>query len=128
NRISRLLENEVQVLELQSKIHNQVQEEVDKNQREYYLREQMRVIQHELGEMDAQAREVNDLREKIAAAEMPEEARTKAEHELERIVQMPFGSPELGIIRTYLDWLITLPWKQATADNLDIAVAARVLD
>src|SRR5581483_5169058 len=108
NRISRLLANELQVLELQSKIHNQVQEEVDKNQREYYLREQMRVIQHELGEMDAQASEVNDLREKIAAAEMPDEARAKAEHELERIQQTPFGSPELGIIRTYLDWLIQL--------------------
>lgn len=127
-RISHLLENEVQVLELQSKIHNQVQEEVDKNQREYYLREQMRVIQHELGEMDAQGREVSDLREKIAAAEMPEEARSKAEHELERISQTPFGSPELGIIRSYLDWLITLPWKHASADNLDIAAAAQLLD
>ncbi|HZQ09323.1 MAG TPA: endopeptidase La [Anaerolineae bacterium] len=128
NRISRLLANELEVLELQSKIHNQVQEEVDKNQREYYLREQMRAIQHELGEMDAQTRELNDLREKIAAAEMPEEARDKAEHELERITQMPFGSPELGIIRTYLDWLIQLPWKQATDDNLDIPAAAKLLD
>src|SRR5581483_2962340 len=128
NRISRLLENELQVLELQNKIHNQVQEEVDKNQREYYLREQMRVIQHELGEVDAQAREVNDLREKIAAAEMPDEARAKAEHELERIQQTPVGSPELGIIRTYLDWLIQLPWKNATEDNLDIPAAAKLLD
>lgn len=128
NKISRLLQNELEVLELQSKIHTQVQEEVDKNQREYYLREQMRVIQHELGEMDAQGREVSDLREKIAAAEMPEEARLKAEHELERIQQTPFGSPELGIIRTYLDWLITLPWKNATTDNLDISAAAKLLD
>lgn len=128
NKISRLLENELQVLELQSKIHTQVQDEVDKNQREYYLREQLRVIQHELGEMDSQGREVNELREKIAAAEMPEEARAKAEHELDRIAQMPFGSPELGIIRTYLDWLITLPWKAATEDNLDIPAAAKLLD
>ncbi len=128
NLISRLLANELQVLELQSQIHNQVQEEVDKNQREYYLREQMRVIQHELGEMDAPARELHELREKIAAAEMPDEARAKAEHELERIQQTPFGSPELGIIRTYLDWLIQLPWKNATADNLDIAAAAKLLD
>lgn len=128
NKISRLLENELQVLELQSKIHTQVQDEVDKNQREYYLREQMRVIQHELGELDAQGREVSELREKIAAAEMPEEARAKADHELERITQMPFGSPELGIIRTYLDWLITLPWKNASEDNLDIAAAAKLLD
>lgn len=128
NRISRLLANELEVLELQSKIHNQVQEEVDKNQREYYLREQMRAIQHELGEMDAQTRELNDLREKIAAAEMPDEAREKAEHELDRITQMPFGSPELGIIRTYLDWLIQLPWKNASVDNLDIPAAAKLLD
>lgn len=128
NKISRVLENELQVLELQSKIHTQVQEEVDKNQREYYLREQMRVIQHELGEMDAQGREVNDMREKIAAADMPEEARAKAEHELDRITQMPFGSPELGIIRTYLDWMIQLPWKNATQDNLDIPAAAKLLD
>lgn len=128
NLISRMLANELQVLELQSKIHNQVQEEVDKNQREYYLREQMRVIQHELGEMDAQARESSELREKITAAAMPDEARAKAEHELERLVQMPFGSPELGIIRTYLDWLIQLPWKNATQDNLDIAAAAKLLD
>ncbi len=128
NQISRLLANELQVLELQSQIHNQVQEEVDKNQREYYLREQMRVIQHELGEMDAQTREIHELREKIAAAEMPDEARARAEHELERIQQTPFGSPELGIIRTYLDWLIQLPWKNASPDNLDIPAAAKLLD
>lgn len=127
-RMSLLLAQELQVLELQSKIHTQVQEEVDKNQREYYLREQMRVIQHELGEMDAQTRDLNELREKIAAADMPEEAREKADHELERIAQMPFGSPELGIIRTYLDWLITLPWTKVSEDNLDIPAAARLLD
>lgn len=127
-RVSGLLANELEVLELQSKIHSQVQDEVDKTQREYYLREQMRVIQHELGEMDSQTREQTELREKIAAAEMPEEARQKAEHELERLSQMPFGSPEMGIIRSYIDWLIALPWTKTTEDNLDIIAAAKTLE
>jgi ATP-dependent Lon protease len=127
-RISILLAKELDVLELQSKIHNQVQEEVDKSQREYYLREQMRVIQQELGELDAQARDVNDLREKISAAGMPEEVREKANHELERLGQMPSGSPEVGIIRSYLDWLVALPWTKVTEDSLDIGAAAKLLD
>jgi ATP-dependent Lon protease len=127
-RISILLAKELDVLELQSKIHNQVQEEVDKSQREYYLREQMRVIQQELGELDAQARDVNDLRERIGSAGMPAEVREKAEHELERLGQMPSGSPEVGIIRSYLDWLIGLPWSKMTEDSLDIGAAAKLLD
>ncbi|MGE5141626.1 MAG: LON peptidase substrate-binding domain-containing protein, partial [Rudaea sp.] len=127
-KISILLAKELDVLELQTKIHNQVQEEVDKSQREYYLREQMRVIQHELGEMDTQARDVNELRDKIQAASMPDEVREKADHELERLGQMPAGSPEVGIIRTYLDWLVALPWVKATEDNLDIRAAAKLLD
>ena len=127
-KISILLAKELDVLELQSKIHNQVQEEVDKSQREDYLREQMRVIQQELGELDAQARDVNDLREKIAAAGMPGEVREKADHELERLGQMPSGSPELGIIRSYLDWLIALPWTKISEDSLDIGAAAKLLD
>jgi ATP-dependent Lon protease len=127
-RISILLAKELDVLELQSKIHNQVQEEVDKSQREYYLREQIRVIQQELGELDAQAKDVNDLREKISSAGMPTEVREKAEHELERLGQMPSGSPEVGIIRSYLDWLVGLPWTKTTEDSLDIAAAAKLLD
>ncbi len=127
-KISILLAKELDVLELQSKIHNQVQEEVDKSQREYYLREQMRVIQQELGELDAQTRDINELREKIAAAEMPDEVRDKAQHELERLGQMPPGSPEIGIVRSYLDWLIALPWSKASEDNLDIIQAAKLLD
>ena len=93
NLMSRLLANELQVLELQSQIHNQVQEEVDKNQREYYLREQMRVIQHELGEMDAQTREIHELREKIAAAEMPDEARAKVKEYMDRGATCPILYP-----------------------------------
>lgn len=127
-KVSILLAKELDVLELQSKIHSQVQEEVDKTQREYYLREQMRVIQHELGEVDAQMREVNELREKVEKAGMPKEAQEKAEHEIERLTQMPSAAPEVAIIRTYLDWLIALPWSKATTDNLDVAAAAKLLD
>ena len=127
-KISILLAKEVDVLELQNKIHSQVQDEVDKTQREYYLREQMRVIQHELGENDPQAREVGELREKIIAAGMPPEVKEKAEHELERLAQMPSAAPEVGVIRTYVDWLLALPWTKITTDNLDISAAAKLLD
>jgi len=127
-KLSLWLAQELDVLELQNRIHAQVQEEVDKSQREYYLREQMRVIQSELGESDLQVREINELREKIAAAGMPEEAREKAERELQRLEEMPPASPEVGIIRTYVDWLIELPWSVATEDNMDISHVARVLE
>jgi ATP-dependent Lon protease len=127
-KISILLAKELDVLELQSKIHTQVQEEVDKTQREYYLREQMRVIQNELGEVDAQTRDVNELRDKIEKAGMPKEVREKADHEIERLAQMHSSAPEVAIIRTYLDWLVALPWTKLTADNLDIPAAAQLLD
>ncbi len=127
-KISILLAKEVDVLELQNKIHSQVQDEVDKTQREYYLREQMRVIQQELGEHDPQVREINELREKIKTAGMPKEVQEKAEHEMERLAQMPSAAPEVGIIRTYVDWLIALPWAKITTDNLNIAAAATLLD
>ncbi|MEW5718005.1 MAG: endopeptidase La [Chloroflexota bacterium] len=127
-KVSVALAKELDVLELQSKIHTQVQEEVDKTQREYYLREQIKVIQHELGETDAQTRETNGLREKITQAGMSKEAQEKAEHELGRLAQMPSAAPETAIIRTYLDWLIALPWVKATTDNLDITAAAKLLD
>jgi ATP-dependent Lon protease len=127
-KISILLAKEVDVLELQNKIHSQVQDEVDKTQREYYLREQMRIIQQELGENDPQLREVNELREKISAAGMPPEVKEKADHELERLTQMPSAAPEVAIIRTYIDWLVALPWSKTTTDNLDISVAAKLLD
>ncbi len=127
-KISILLAKELDVLELQSKIHNQVQEEVDKTQREYYLREQMRVIQTELGEVDTQTREINELKEKIAQAGMPAEAREKADHEIERLAQMPSAAPEVAIIRTFLDWLVALPWSKQTVDSLDIPAAAALLE
>jgi len=127
-RVSMLLGKELDVLELQSKIHTAVQEEVDKSQREYLLREQMKAIQKELGESDTLTRDVTQLREKIAASGMPEPVRVKAEEELDRLTAIPPGSPEMGVVRTYLDWLVTLPWSQSTEDQLDIAEAAAVLE
>ena len=127
-KISVVLAQELDVLELQNKINTQVQEEVDKSQREFYLREQMRVIQQELGEIDAFTRDLNELKTKLEGAALPAEIREKALHEIERLGQMPAGAPEVGIIRTYLDWLIALPWAQKSEDNLDISAAAHLLD
>jgi ATP-dependent Lon protease len=128
HKASMLLARELDVLELQSKIHSQVQSEVDKNQREYFLREQLKAIQKELGEADAQGREVAKLREKLDAAGLPEEVRDKANEELERLAIMPAMSPEVGMVRSYLEWLAGLPWSVSTEDQLDIDRAARVLD
>ena len=127
-RISILLGRELDVLELEDHIHSQVQNEVDRNQREMYLREQMKAIQTELGETDGWNAELADLREKMVAAHMPEEVEQKAAKELERLGQMPPMAPEVGIIRTYLDWLVELPWTATTIDNLDLKHAATVLE
>jgi ATP-dependent Lon protease len=127
-RVSVLLAKELDVLELEDHIHSQVQQELDKTQREYFLREQMKVIQSELGEADIYTQEVNELREKIAQVNLPKEARARAEKELSRLSSMPPMSPETGIIRTYLDWLIELPWSEATEDNLDVKHAEEVLE
>jgi len=128
HKVSLFLAKELDVLELQSKIHSAVQEEVDKSQREYFLREQLKAIQKELGETDTHTRDVAQLREKIEASGMPEAVRAKAEEELERLAAIPPGSPEMGVVRSYIDWLVMLPWSQATDDCLDIAEAAAVLD
>ncbi len=128
HKASVFLAKELDVLELQSKIHSQVQQEVDKNQREYFLREQLKAIQKELGEADAQGRELVKLRERIVAAGLPEAVREKAEDELERLAAMPAMSPEVGMVRSYLEWLASLPWVTATEDQLDIDRAARVLE
>jgi ATP-dependent Lon protease len=127
-RLSILLANELDVLELEYKIHDEVQREVDRSQREFFLREQMRAIQNELGEIDIQMAEVQEVEEQLAAAEMPDEVRAKAEKELSRLKAMPPAAPEVGIIRTYLDWLLELPWTTKTEDNLDIPQVARTLD
>jgi ATP-dependent Lon protease len=127
-RLSVLLANELDVLELEYTIHDRVQQEVDRTQREFYLREQMRAIQSELGEVDLETAEHQELEEKILGKEMPDEVRAKAYKELGRLKAMPAASPETGIIRTYLDWLLDLPWSEVTEDNLQIAEVAKALD
>ena len=127
-RLSILLAKELDVLELEDQIHSRVQREVDRGQREFYLREQMKAIQTELGESDPLTREINELRDKLSAKKFPEEVRAKADRELERLNQMPPQAPESGIIRTYIDWLLDLPWHEASPDNLDVAHAAKILD
>ncbi|MFQ6101093.1 MAG: endopeptidase La [Anaerolineae bacterium] len=127
-RVSVLLAKELDVLELEDRIHSQVQQEVDKTQREYFLREQMKVIQSELGEADVYTQEVNELRERIAEMDLADEVRARANKELDRLATMPPMSPETGIIRTYLDWLIELPWSETTEDNLDVKHVEEVLE
>src|SRR5215208_4254741 len=127
-KASVFLAKELDVLELQSKIHSQVQQEVDKNQREYFLREQLKAIHKELGEADSGSRDMAGLREKIEAAGMPDEVRTKASEELDRLTSMPTMSPEVGMIRSYLEWLVNLPWIVETEDQLELGPAATVLE
>ncbi len=128
HRISIILASELDVLELEDRIQSQVRQEVDRSQREYFLREQMRIIQNELGETDPIMQEINELRTQIREANLPDEVREKAERELSRLSSLPSSSPEVGIIRTYLDWLLALPWNRETEDNLDIPAAAHILD
>jgi len=127
-RASVLLAKELDVLELEDRIHLQVQQELDKAQREYFLREQMKVIQSELGETDVYTQEVNELRERIAEMKLPDEAHARANKELDRLASMPPMSPETGMIRTYLDWLIELPWSKTTEDNLDVKHVEEILE
>jgi ATP-dependent Lon protease len=123
-----LLVRETEVLQLGAKIQNEARSGIEKVQREYYLHEQMKAIQKELGEHDEQAIEVEEFRKKIEAAKMPEEPAKMASHELERLAGLPTAAAEYGVIRTYLDWLVSVPWGQTTSDNLDIAHARRILD
>ena len=127
-RVSDLLGKEVQVLTMQAKIQSQAREEMTKSQREYYLREQMRAIKGELGEADERTKEFKELRQKIKKAKMPEEVEKEVRKELQRLDQMHPDSAEASIVRTYLDWLIEMPWSKSTANNLDIKKAKEVLD
>src|SRR5918997_6441675 len=126
--LNRILIKELEVLELGSKIQSQVQSEVGKNQREYFLREQLKAIQKELGEGDDQTKEIEDLREKIEAAGMPETVKKEALRELERLAKMPVAAAEYTVSRTYVDWLIALPWAKRTEDVIDLARTKGVLD
>jgi len=123
-----LLTKELEVVELGRKIQTEAQSELEKTQREYLLREQMKAIQRELGESSEQQMEVEEFRRKIEEAKMPEEAEKEARRELERLGKLPTAAAEYGVIRTYLDWLVNLPWAVQTEDNLDIAHARQVLD
>jgi ATP-dependent Lon protease len=127
-KINTLVNNEMQVLELAGKIQTQVKSEMDKGQREYYLRQQLKAIQEELGEGDDQAAEVKELRKKLKQAKLPEEAQKEADRELSRLSRMHPSSAEYTVARTYLDWLIALPWSKSTKDNLNISSAQKVLD
>mgnify|MGYP003965821199 CR=1 FL=1 len=123
-----ILVRENQVLQLGQKIQNEARGEIEKVQREYFLREQLKAIQKELGERDEQAVEVEEFSKKIAEAKMTEEAEKQALHELDRMSRLPTAAAEYGVIRTYLDWLVSLPWSKGTVDNLDITHARDVLN
>jgi ATP-dependent Lon protease len=127
-KVSLLLAKELEVLELEDQIHSRVQQEMDRSQREHFLREQMRVIQGELGEGDLFSQEITEVREMAAAKPLPDTVRAKMDKEIARLGAMPPMSPEVGIIRTYIDWVLSLPWLETSEDNLDVANAAEVLD
>ncbi|HMJ73426.1 MAG TPA: endopeptidase La [Solirubrobacterales bacterium] len=127
-RLSQILARELEVVQLGSQIQSQVQSEVDKGQREFFLRQQLKAIQDELGEGDEQQAEVNELRRRVEEAELPEQALKAAERELSRLEKLPSAAAEHGVIRSYLEWLVELPWSKRTEDNLDIAHAREVLD
>ncbi|MCH7674131.1 endopeptidase La [candidate division KSB1 bacterium] len=127
-KLNYILTKELQILELGSKIQTEVQGEINKTQREYYLREQLKAIQKELGEEDERTVEINELRKKIKDAKMPKETTEVAEKELDRLSKMPPAAAEYTVSRTYLDWLIELPWEKGTKDNLDVKKAQKILD
>lgn len=128
HRLGIILAREIDLLEAEDRIHHRVQEEIDRSQREHFLREQMRAIQGELGEGDVFTQELTELQEAINAKQLPVEARAKVDKELSRLASMAPMSPEVGVIRTYIDWVLGLPWMDYTDDSLDVSHAARVLD
>jgi len=127
-KLNGLLAREAEVLQLGQKIQNEARGEIEKVQRDYFLREQMKAIQKELGERDEQAAEADEFRKKIEEANMPAEAEKQARRELERLSHLPTAAAEYGVIRTYLDWLTSVPWSKSTEDNLDITHARKILD
>ncbi|MFP6663073.1 MAG: endopeptidase La [Deltaproteobacteria bacterium] len=128
DRLSKILGREIELLELGSKIQSQVQGEMAQNQKEFYLRQQLRAIQKELGEGDPRGADVDELRQKLDDAKLPEEARKAADNELDRLRIIPPESAEHSVVRTYLEWLANLPWNHSTADNLDLHHARAILD
>ncbi len=128
DRVSRLLARELDVVELQHKIRSEVHEGIDKSQREFFLREQLRVIQKELGQMDPAMRDADELREKMEQAGMPLDVQKRVQEELDRLSSMPSAHPEVTMVRTYVDWMVSLPWSATTEDKLDIKEAQQVLN
>lgn len=128
SRVIAILTREVELLELGGKIQSQAQNEMSKAQREYYLREQLKAIKQELGETDEKTQESNELRDRLKAANLPDEIMKEAEKEVSRLEKIPSASPEYNVIRTYLDWIIELPWNKSTEDNLDLDRAQKILD
>ena len=126
--VTRLVNHQVEILELGSKIQSQVKNDMDKSQREYYLRQQLKAIKEELGETDESGVEIDEYREKIAKKNLPDEAKKEAERELDRLSRMHPSSAEYTVASSYLDWITALPWHESTEDNLDIKKARRVLD
>lgn len=127
-KVSEFLAREIQILEIGSKIQDRIKESMSKAQREYFLREQLKAIQEELGILDERQQEIAELREKIEKAGMPEDVRAKALKELDRLAAMPQGSAEVTVVRTYLDWLISLPWSKKDEERLDLKEARKILD
>jgi ATP-dependent Lon protease len=125
---SQFLAKQIEVLELKGRIQSEVKSEMDKTQREYILREQMKAIQKELGEDDPAVAEAGELREKVESSAMPDEVKEKALKEVDRLARIPSASPEQGVIRTYVDWLVSLPWGVDTDDNLDLEDAEKILN
>ncbi len=128
SRVHSLLDRELQVLMVQAKIKSAAKEEMNKSQREYFLRQQLKAIQEELGITDERGEEIETLRRKIEKARMPKEARAEAERELARLKDMPPSSAEAAVIRTYIEWLVEMPWRKMTRDTLDIQRAKKILD
>jgi ATP-dependent Lon protease len=126
--VSVLLTHQLEIQDLKNKIQSEIQKGMEKTQREYFLREQLKAIHRELGEGDPQQAEVAELRRQVEDAGMPEEVLARATRELDRLPQIPPGSPEVGIVRTYVDWLVALPWSKAADEQLDLGRAAQTLD
>ena len=127
-RLSEILARELEVVQLGTRIQSEVQSEIEKGQREFYLREQLKAIQRELGEEDPEQAEISELRRRVEEAELPDHARRAADRELARLERLPSAAAEYGVIRTYLEWLVELPWAERTEDDLDLEHAREVLD
>ncbi|MDX6660656.1 MAG: ATP-dependent Lon protease, partial [Solirubrobacteraceae bacterium] len=127
-RLSEILARELDVISVGTKIQSQVQSELDSSQREYFLRQQLKAIQEELGEADEMVAEANELRDQLDAIELPEEVRRQADRELQRLERLPPAAAEHGVIRSYLEWIASLPWDKTTEDNLDLDHARKILD